>query len=123
VPVSPLGCSDGTARGVTVTVNPTPRVIPINLDPSICYTGTLLAPVNTQVVLTSPTVMTTGSMRFDYTVNVSGEPGVVVGNTSPAFNQTPGYTINYQYQIQYNLSIIQLFQKLIMQSAFTEEVL
>ena len=98
VPVSPLGCSDGTARGVTVTVNPTPRVIPINLDPSICYTGTLLAPVNTQVVLTSPTVMTTGSMRFDYTVNVSGEPGVVVGNTSPAFNQTPGYTINYQYQ-------------------------
>ncbi len=98
VPVSPLGCSDGTARSITVTVNPTPRVIPINLDPSICYTGTLLAPVNTQVVLTSPTVMTTGSMRFDYTVNVSGGPGVVVGNTSPAFNQIPGYTINYQYQ-------------------------
>jgi gliding motility-associated-like protein len=98
VPVSPLGCSDGTAQSVTVTVNPTPRVIPINLDPSICYAGTPMAPVNTQVVLTSPTVMTTGSMRFDYMVSVTGGPGVIVGNTSPAVNLPPSYTINFTYQ-------------------------
>jgi gliding motility-associated-like protein len=98
IPVSPTGCSDGTARNIVVTVNPTPRVVPVNLTPSICYTGTLLAPVNTQVVLTSPTVMTSGSIRFDYTVGVTGGPGVIVGNTSPAFNQLPGSTINFQYQ-------------------------
>jgi hypothetical protein len=98
VPVSPTGCIDGPAQNITVSVNPTPRVIPINLDPSICYAGTLQAPVNTQIVLTSPTVMTSGAMRFDYTVSVTGGSGVVVGNTSPGVNLLPNSTISFPYQ-------------------------
>ena len=39
-----------------------------------------------------------GNMRFDYTVSVTGGAGVVVGNTAPASNLTPGYTINFSYQ-------------------------
>ena len=60
VPVSPTGCNDGIPQTITVTVNPTPRVIPDNLVPAICYVGTKLAPVNTQIVLNSPTVMAPG---------------------------------------------------------------
>ena len=37
-------------------------------------------------------------MRFDYTVSVTGGPGVIVGNTTPGANLLPGYTINLQYQ-------------------------
>ena len=58
VPVSPPGCSNGPAQDITVTVNPTPRVVPNNIYPAICYVGTPQALVNTQIVLTSPTVMT-----------------------------------------------------------------
>ncbi len=90
------GCSDGPVQSITVTVNPTPRVIPINPnlkpDTSICF-GT-----PTHIVLTSPTVMTSGSIQFDYTVAVSGGPGVIIGNTTPGSNLNPGYTINFPYQ-------------------------
>ncbi|MCX6254827.1 MAG: gliding motility-associated C-terminal domain-containing protein [Bacteroidia bacterium] len=92
VPISPVGCADGPAQNAVVTVNPTPRVIPVNLQPAICYGGT------TQIVLTSPTVMTSGAMRFDYTVGVTGGPGVVVGSTAPEVNRIPGYTIGFSYQ-------------------------
>ena len=98
VPVGPVGCSDGQGQDIAVTVNPTPRVIATNNVPEICYTGTQLAPVNTQIVLTSPTVMTSGAIRFDYTVSVTGGPGVIVGNTAPATNLLPGSTINFSYQ-------------------------
>ena len=98
IPVGPAGCSDGLAHDITVTVNPTPRVIPISHYPSICYVGTPLAPVNTQIDLTSPTVMTDGAMRFDYTVSVTGGPGVIVGNTATANNLLPGHIINFTYQ-------------------------
>ena len=95
VPVSPTGCLSGTAVNVSVTVNPTPRVIPLNTnlkpDSSICYGGT------TRVVLTSPTVMTSGSIKFDYTVSVTGS-GVVTGNTTPQTDRNPGYIITYPYQ-------------------------
>jgi gliding motility-associated-like protein len=99
VPVNPVsGCADGPSKNITVTVNPTPRVVPNNIYPSICYVGTPQAPVNTQIVLNSPTVMTSGAMRFDYMVSVTGGPGVLVGNTSPAVNLPPSYTINFTYQ-------------------------
>ncbi|MGD0756169.1 MAG: PKD-like domain-containing protein, partial [Bacteroidales bacterium] len=98
VPVSPTGCLDGPAKDITVTVNPTPRVVPNNNFPGICYVGTPQAPVNTQIVLTSPSVMTSGSIRFDYTVGVTGGPGVVVGNTAPAVDLPLSYTINFTYQ-------------------------
>ena len=40
VPVSPTGCTDGSAKDIAVTVNPTPRVVPNNIFPGICYVGT-----------------------------------------------------------------------------------
>jgi gliding motility-associated-like protein len=90
------GCSDGTPKTVTVKVNPTPRVIPVNIsslkpDSSICSGGT------TAIKLTTPTVMTSGGIIFDYSVSVTGS-GVVVGNTSPGVNRTPGYIIAFPYQ-------------------------
>ena len=96
VPVSPRSCADGLANDFSVTVNPTPRVIPINgnlkPDSSICFNGT------SRIILTSPTVMTSGSMRFDYTVDFTGAPGVVTGNKDPQTDRIPGYTISYRYQ-------------------------
>ncbi|HKK41975.1 MAG TPA: gliding motility-associated C-terminal domain-containing protein, partial [Bacteroidales bacterium] len=95
-PKSPVGCKDGPSKDITVTVNPTPRVIPVNPnlkpDTSICY-GT-----NTHLVLTSPTVMTSGSVVFDYTVGVSGGPGVISGSTAPGSDLSQGYTIDNNYQ-------------------------
>jgi len=83
VPVGPAGCSDGPKHDFAVTVNPTPKVVPDNVIPSICYVGTPHpAPDMTQIVLNSPTVMTSGEIRLDYTVSVTGGPGVVVGNTT-----------------------------------------
>jgi gliding motility-associated-like protein len=99
VPVSPVpGCAAGIAQNISDTINPTPRAVLTNNVPAICYTGTLRAPVNTQIVLNSPTVMSTGAIRFDYNVTVTGGPGVIVGNTSPATNLLPGATINFTYQ-------------------------
>ena len=94
-PVSPTGCPDGPAQNITVTVNPTPRVIPNNIYPSICYAGTADAPASTQIVLTSPTVMTSGAIVFDYTVSVTG---AIVGNTLPAVDRPLNHTISYAYQ-------------------------
>jgi hypothetical protein len=98
VPVSPTGCTDGPAQNITVTVNPNPRVVLTNSYPEICYVNTPVAPVNTRIVLNSPTVMTSGSILYDYNVTTTGGAGVIVGNTSPASNLMPGYIINYTYQ-------------------------
>ena len=94
VPVSPTGCSSGAAVDISVTVNPTPRVVSLNpnlkRDSSICYGGT------TRVTLTSPTVMTSGSIRFDYNVNLTGG-GTLTGNSAPEVDRLPGYVISYPY--------------------------
>jgi gliding motility-associated-like protein len=97
VPVSPVGCANGPSQEIKVTVNPTPRVNSvnlINLKPEICPAGA--GPTLTQIVLTSPTVMTSGAMRFDYTITKTD--GSVIGNTSPEVNRIPYYTISYGYQ-------------------------
>ena len=94
VPVSPVGCAEGPSQEIKVTVNPTPRVIPVNLSPDICPAGA--TPTNTQIVLTSPTLMTSGVMRFDYTVTKTD--GFVIGNTAPETDRIPGYIISYGYQ-------------------------
>ncbi len=91
VPVSPAGCADGPSQTVAVTVNPTPRAVPLNIKPEICFGG------KTEIVLRSPSVMTSGSIVFDYTVSVTGGPGIVAGNTSGELNHVPGYIINRQY--------------------------
>jgi gliding motility-associated-like protein len=99
IPVSPVGCADGPSQDVSVTVNPTPRVRPVNLnnfkpDSSICFGGT------TNILLTTPTVMspTFGSVIFDYSVSVTGGPGVVSGNMTPETARVPGYSIGRSYQ-------------------------
>jgi gliding motility-associated-like protein len=89
-------CSDGSPKSVKVTVNPTPRVIPVNSnskrDSSICYGG------STQIILTSPTVLTSGTILFDYTISVTGGVGVVIGNTAPEVNRPQNYFISFPYQ-------------------------
>src|SRR5450759_5082740 len=42
--------------------------------------------------------MTSGEIRFGYTVSVTGAPGVVVGNTATVSNLLPGSIINLTYQ-------------------------
>ena len=95
-PVSPTGCLNGPAVNIKVIVNPTPTVIPVNNnfkpDSSVCFDE------NTRIVLTSPTVMTSGAIRFDYNVTFSGAPGIITGNTSPATDLSSGYAISYPYQ-------------------------
>ena len=97
VPVSPVGCADGPYQNVNVTVNPTPRVIPKNPvyfkpDSSICFGGA------TEITLTTPTVMTSGVIRFDYTVSASGGAGIVTGNMASATDLLPGHTIIFPYE-------------------------
>lgn len=91
VPESPAGCADGRAIEANVTVNPTPIAEPLNNVPAICFGGT------TQIVLTSPTTMTTGSVVFDYSVSTTGG-GVVTGNMDPVDDAAPGHTISRTYQ-------------------------
>ncbi len=85
---------DGPGRSFAITVNPTPRVIPVNPglkpDSSICNGG------STAIILTSPTVMTSGSVKIDYTVSASDIS--VTGNMSPGTDLNPGYTIASTYQ-------------------------
>jgi gliding motility-associated-like protein len=87
---TPTFCTGQTVQA-TVTVNPTPRVIPVNIKPQICYGGT------TDITLTTPSIMTQGVIRFDYTVSVTGGPGIVVGNTAPASDQVPGQKLGFAY--------------------------
>lgn len=95
VPVSPVGCVDGPSVNATVTVNPTPRVVPVNVKPEICPAGGL--PTQSQVTLTSPTVMSSGygEMRFDYSIMLSAG---IIGNSTPEVNKLTGYTIVNGYQ-------------------------
>ena len=88
-PVSPTGCVDGPTKIVTVTVNPTPRVIPINAKPAICYGET------TEIKLTSKTLMTQGVIQFSYTVTTSS--AAIVGNTSSDINLPANYPIERSY--------------------------
>jgi hypothetical protein len=93
VPVSPItGCAEGMPASVQITVNPTPKAEPLNsIAPEICFGGT------TQVVLTTPTSMTQGSVVFDYTVSASGG-GAVTGDMSPGNDIVPGQTISRSFQ-------------------------
>ena len=50
-----------------------------------------------RLFLDSPTLMTSGAIRLDYTAAATGA-GVIVGNTAPEVNRTPGYTISRTYQ-------------------------
>ena len=81
----------GKAITASVTINPTPIVIPQNADPVICYGE------STSIKLITPTKMTTGDIVFDYTVSFEGVPGQLVGDNSPR-TVIPGSIINYIYE-------------------------
>ncbi len=95
---SPTYCTGETIYA-TVTVNPTPRVIPVSAKDNICDLRNKDESLNnTQITLTTPTVTTMGVIRFDYYVTLSGSPGDLDGNSSPASDLPPGHVINYTYQ-------------------------
>ena len=70
-------------------INPTPRATPNNLIPEMCFGQ------STRIVLNSPTVMTKGTIKFNYTITVSDTD--VVGNMAPANDQLPGKNLIYSY--------------------------
>lgn len=74
----------------TITVNPVPKAVPVNALPSICDMNSTL------ITLTSPTQMTSGNIRFDYTVSKTGG-ALLVGNDAAAADLIPGTEIIYQY--------------------------
>jgi hypothetical protein len=77
---------------IRLWINPTPRVVPINAKPVICYGG------STDITLNTPSIMTAGTINFDYTVSVTGGPGDIVGNTSPGNDLLPGQKLVFTYQ-------------------------
>ena len=64
----------------------------LKADSSICFGGT------TEISLTTPTVMTSGVIRFDYTVSATGGAGIVTGNMAAANNLSPGHRIIFPYE-------------------------
>lgn len=100
IPVGPMPtfCTGETVYA-TVTVNPTPRVIPVSIKDDICdRRNANISLNNTQITLTSPTITTKGVVRFDYTISHSGLPGDIDGDTIPASDLVPGHVINFTYQ-------------------------
>ena len=76
---------------VEVWVNPTPRVIPVNEATRICDQGI------TNIRLTSPTVMTSGVIEFNYAITVTAPPAIVAGNRASAFSQPVGTQLQFNY--------------------------
>ena len=74
VPISPECSATDPIKIITVTVNPTPQVIPNTLAQTICNDGT------TSVTLASPSTFTSGLITFNYTVVATGG---VTGFTTP----------------------------------------
>ncbi len=90
--IDPLGSQKcgGIRDTISVWVNPTPRVIPINIADRICYEDF------TDIELTTPTVMTHGIIEFDYTVALSSAV-YVTGNTTADFDRQVGEHIIFDY--------------------------
>jgi gliding motility-associated-like protein len=76
---------------VRVWVNPTPRATPVNNAPHICYGGT------TDVVLVTPTVMSSGVNEFNYTITATAPTTVVAGNRTPLNSIAPETHLQFPY--------------------------
>jgi gliding motility-associated-like protein len=76
---------------VRVWINPTPRATPLNNAPQICYGDT------TDIVLLSPTVMSSGINQFNYTISATAPTSVVDGNWIPLNNVAPGTHLQFPY--------------------------
>ena len=75
---------------IRVWVNPTPRAVPRNISPAICYGGT------TQIILESPTVMTKGDIVYDYSVTTTGGSSIG-GDFTSMTDLVNGHTIARSY--------------------------
>ena len=101
--ITPVGPVPTFCTGLTdsakITINPVPRVVPVFTRADICDDRNAQVSLNTtDITLTTPTVMTQGVIRFDYSVSVTGLPGEVTGNTSPANDLNPGQMIAFTYR-------------------------
>ena len=65
---------DGPSKTFTITVDPTPQVVPSTLTQTICNNRM------TNIVIGSPSNFSSGAVTFDYTVTATGG---VTGFTSP----------------------------------------
>jgi gliding motility-associated-like protein len=92
--ITPVGPDPTKCQGavipVYITVNPTPKAIPVNNLPAICYGNA------TDIVLTTPTTMTSGNILFDYTIIKTGGTDVT-GNISSANNLRPDSHLVFNY--------------------------
>jgi gliding motility-associated-like protein len=89
IPFSGVSCNHGKEVTFTVTVNPTPRAVPVNIKPAICFGN------QTEITLMSPTVMTSGEIKFDYSIIL---PGGVTGNNSPGSDKINGDIVSFGYR-------------------------
>ncbi|HEX2920287.1 MAG TPA: gliding motility-associated C-terminal domain-containing protein [Bacteroidales bacterium] len=87
---NPTLCT-GIPITATITVNPKPRVVALNMKPEICDLGT------TEITLTSPTAMTSGNIKFDYNITKTGG-AELIGNTDPASDLSRGTKLEFQYE-------------------------
>ncbi len=78
------GCSDGPLQTVSITVNPTPQVLPDSLIQRICNDAT------TNVTLGSQSSFTSGVISFRYTVTATGG---VTGFTTPVAGLSKDHVI------------------------------
>lgn len=92
--ITPVGPAPTFCTGLpitaTVTVNPVPKAVPVNNLPAICYGG------KTEIILRSPTNMTTGDIHFNYSVVKTGG-AMVTGNTTPANDLPREHKIAFNY--------------------------
>ncbi|HHU98379.1 MAG TPA: T9SS type B sorting domain-containing protein, partial [Bacteroidales bacterium] len=81
----------GIRDTVSVWVNPTPRATPVNYVPHICYGDT------TDVLLLSPTVMSSGINEFNYSITSTASTDVVAGNRTALNSVVPGTHLKFPY--------------------------
>ena len=92
--ITPVGPSTTFCTGIpitaTVTVNPTPRIIPVMSQ--ICYGA------STNIKLVSPSTMTQPDViRFNYDIVATALPAIVAGNRIPATSVGYGTILKYPY--------------------------
>ena len=91
-PVGPAATNcEGLPIEARVTINPKPRLIAENMTPETCYNGL------TEVKLTSPSVMTMGTIKFDYDISIAATPAVVAGNRALASNVDLNSVLSFRY--------------------------
>ena len=84
-PVNPSAvCGEGPAQTVTITVNPTPQVVPVVTETTLCNDAA------TDITLTSPSTFSNGDIRFRYTVTATGG---VTGFTASVTDLPLGHVI------------------------------